>query len=137
MAFTVRRANYFYVTVKDEPGEGHRLLADLAGLGVNLLAFTAIPTGPTRTQFALFPTDEGKLQHAAEQSGAELDGPHPALLVQGDDELGAIAGIHATLHDADVDVYASSGVTDGRGSFGYVVYVQPEQYERAVESLGV
>ena len=53
MAYAVRRSNYYYVTVKDEPGEGHRLLADLAGLGVNLLAFTAIPTGPIRTQFAL------------------------------------------------------------------------------------
>ena len=60
MAFAVRRSNYYYVTVKDEPGEGHRLLADLAGLGVNLLAFTAVPTGPTRTQFALFPANEAQ-----------------------------------------------------------------------------
>ncbi|MDJ0520788.1 MAG: hypothetical protein QNJ90_01800 [Planctomycetota bacterium] len=137
MAFTVRRSNYYYMSIKDEPGEGHRVLNSFAGLGVNLLAFTAIPLGPTRTQFALFPDDEGKLRHAAEQAGAPLDGPHPALLVQGDDELGVLANIHALLHQADVDVYASTAVTDGRGSFGYILYVQPGQYDRAAAALDI
>ncbi|UCE86633.1 MAG: hypothetical protein JSU66_02535, partial [Deltaproteobacteria bacterium] len=67
----------------------------------------------------------------------ELDGPHPALLVQGDDELGALAGVHALLHEANVNVYASSGVTDGKGSYGYVIYVRPEDYERAAAALRV
>ncbi len=137
MPITVSRSTYYYVTVKDEPGEGHRVLAHLAGLGVNLLAFTAVPAGPTRTQFTLFPEDEAKLAHAAESSGFSLDGPHPALLVRGDDELGALAGIHEKLFEAGVNVYASSGITDGKGSFGYVVYVQPQQYERAAQALGI
>ena len=136
MAFAVRRTNYFYVTVNGERGEGQRLLAGFAGLGVDLLAFTAVPIGPTRVQFALFPADEGKLRHAAEQAGVALDGPHPALLVQGDDEMGALAGIHGTLDAADVDVFASSGVSDGRGNFGYVIYAQAEQYDRAAAALG-
>lgn len=137
MTIAVRRSNYYYIDVKNQPGEGHRLLSHLAGLGVNLLAFTAVPTGPTRTQFALFPEDEAKLVHAAESAGFQLDGPHPALLVQGNDELGALAGVHETLFEASVDVYASNGVTDGKGSFGYVIYVQPGQFDRAVGALGI
>ncbi len=35
------------------------------------------------------------LAAAAEKAGLPLDGPHPALLVQGDDELGALAGVQA------------------------------------------
>ena len=35
---------YFYMNVKDEPG-AYRILSQLSGLGVNLLAFTAVPTG--------------------------------------------------------------------------------------------
>jgi hypothetical protein len=137
MAFRIRRVEYYYTSVKDEPGAAYRILSQLAGLGVNLLAFTAVPIGPTRAQLALFPENDGKLTAAARQAGLELDGPHRALLAQGDDELGALAGVHERLFQAGVDVYASSGVTDGRGSFGYVVYVREDQFERAAEALGV
>jgi hypothetical protein len=57
------------------------------------------------------------------------------LLVQGDDELGAFASVHERLVRAGVDIYASTGVTDGRGSFGYVMYVREDQFERAVSAL--
>ncbi len=78
-----------------------------------------------------------KLQDAASKAGLALDGPHPALLVQGDDELGAFAGVHEKLYQASVNVYASTGVTDGRGSYGYVLYVRPDEYERAAAALKV
>jgi hypothetical protein len=57
--------------------------------------------------------------------------------VQGDDELGALVGIHERLVEGGVDIYASSGVIDGRGSFGYVVYVREEQFGKAASALGV
>jgi hypothetical protein len=137
MPFTIRRIDYFYATVRDEPGAAHRILSQLSGLGVNLLAFNAVPIGPTRTQLALFPEDDDKLRAAARSAGLALDGPHPALLVQGDDELGALASVHERLAAAGVDVYASSGVTDGRGSFGYVVYVREDQFEKAASAFGL
>ncbi|HEY8154995.1 MAG TPA: hypothetical protein VII72_12790 [Myxococcota bacterium] len=137
MAFSIRRVDYYYASVKDEPGAAYRILSQLAGLGVNLLAFTAVPIGPTRAQLALFPENDGKLTAAARQAGVVLDGPHRALLAQGDDALGALAALHERLFAAGVDVYASSGVTDGRGSFGYVVYVREDQFELAASALGV
>jgi hypothetical protein len=36
-----------------------------------------------------------------------------------------------------VNVYASNGVTDSKGSFGYLLYVRPEEYERAAAALKV
>ena len=69
--------------------------------------------------------------------GLVLDGPHPALLAQGDDELGALAGLHAKLFEAKVNVFASTGVTDGRGSYGYVLYVRPHEYDNAARALGL
>jgi len=137
MAFTIRRVDYFYTMVKDQPGQSYRLLSDLAALGVNLLAFSAVPMGPLRTQFTLFPEDTLKLVDAAKKAGLNLDGPSSALLVRGDDELGALANIHMKLSEANVSVYASSGVADGKGSFGYVVYVRPEEFERAMKALEV
>lgn len=137
MAFNICGVEYFYATVEDQPGEGYKLLSQLAELGLNLLAFTAVPVGPMRTQLTLFPEDSLKMADAARKAGLELDGPHPALLVRGDDELGALANVHARLYKANVNVYASSGVTDGKGSYGYVIYVRPDEYERAVRALGV
>jgi hypothetical protein len=137
MAFEIRRVDYFYATVPDRPGEAYKLLQALSEQGIDLLAFTAVPVGPSRTQLALFPADDRALQTVAGKAGLALDGPHPALLVQGDDELGALAGIHARLYEADVNVYAASGVGDGRGGFGYLIYVRPEDYDRAVSALEV
>ena len=137
MGFNIRRVDYFYTNVKDEPGEAYGVLSKLADLGVNLLAFIGVPTGPTRTQLTLFPADAAKLTEAAEMAGMTLQGPNHALLVQGDDELGVLASVHKQLYQAGVNVYASYCVADGRGSFGYLIYVRPEEFQRAVTALGI
>lgn len=135
MANTIRRVDYFYATVDDRPGEAHKLLSQLAALGVNLVAFTGVPIGPMRTQFTLFPEDTRRMTAAAKQANLRLDGPHQALLVQGDDEMGALVSLHERLYQAGVNVFASSAVAGGRGSYGYVLYVRPEHYERAAATL--
>jgi hypothetical protein len=135
MAFTIRSVEYYYANVRDELGAAYRVLSQLAARGVGLLAFTAVPSGPNLAQFALFPADPRKLVAESRAAGFALDGPHHALLVQGDDELGALAGVHERLVDAGVDVFASSGVTDGRGSFGYVIYVREDQFDKAARAL--
>ena len=137
MPYSINRIAYFNTTVRDQPGEAYRALQALADLGINLLAFTATPVGPTSAQLTVFPEDEALLIDAAKKARLPLDGPHPALLVQGDDKLGALAGIHEKLYAADVNVYASSGVSDGRGGFGYVVYIRPDQFELACNALDV
>ncbi len=104
---------------------------------MSLLAFTAVPSGPALAQFALFPDDPNRLAAEAGAAGLALDGPYHALLVQGDDVLGAFASVHARLLDAKVDIYASTGVTDGRGAFGYVVYVREDQFSQAAAALGL
>jgi hypothetical protein len=135
MAFSVRRVEYYYTNVRDELGASYRVLAQLAERGVDLLAFTAVPSGPDVAQFALVPNDSGKLVAEARSAGLVLDGPYHAVLVQGDDELGALAGVHERLVETGVDIFASSGVTDGRGAFGYLVYVREDQFESAARAL--
>jgi hypothetical protein len=125
------------VNVRDELGAAYRVLSALAERGVNLLAFTAVPTGPSLAQFAVFPEDPNKLVAEAAAAQMPLDGPHHALLVQGDDVLGAFASVHERLFRAGVDIYAATGVTDARHSFGYVVYVREDQFERAVDALSL
>jgi len=137
MAFSIRRIEYFHCAVQDQPGEAYRLLSILRDLGVSLLAFTAIPCGPTRTLLTLFPEESPRLTSAVARSGIVLDGPHKALLVQGDDELGALAEIHGRLYEAGVNVASSNAVTDARGSYAYIIYVRPEEYGKAAAALQV
>lgn len=135
MAATVHPVTYFNARVKDRPGEAYRLLAALASTGVSLLAFNAIPSGGDETQLMLFPADSDLLSAAAAEIGFRLTGPERAFLIQGDDELGALADIHRRLADASVNVFAASGVTDGRGGFGYVIYVRSADFEKAARAL--
>jgi hypothetical protein len=137
MTSVIRRVEYFYTTVRDQPGEAYKLLHLLSELGIKQLAFAAVPTGLMRTQLTIFPEEPQKLTGEARRAKLDLDGPYPALLVQGDDELGALADIHRRLFEAGVNVYASSGVADGRGSYGYVIYVRPEEFEQAAQALEV
>lgn len=137
MAYRIRRVEYFHTTVVDQPGESYNVLSALAGLGVNLLAFTAVPTGPDSTQLTLFPEDPARMKSEAQKAGMALDGPHRALLVQGDDELGALAAVHERVYRAGVNVYASNAVADGFGKYGYLIYVRPEDYERAAKALEI
>jgi len=135
MPTTIRRVDYFYATVKDRPGEAFRVLSELAADNVNLLAFAAMPLGPESAQFSLFPEDVDKLLRAAADSGLVLDGPHAALLIQGDDRLGVLADIHSRLYRAQISVYAATCVTDGKGDYGYIVYVRPGDIETALSAL--
>ena len=137
MAASVRAIDYVYVTVKERPGEAYQLLSELAEAGVNLLAFSAIPSGPGHTQLVLVPNKMERLVQVAEQLGLVLTGPQRAFLVQGDDRLGTIAEIQRKLLDRNIHAYASSGVTDGRVGFWYVLYINPEDFEGASHALGV
>ena len=137
MAVRIQRVAYFHATVRDRPGEAYRLLSQLAESGVNLLAFSAVPMGKGCTQLMIFPEREDLLVSSAEQGAITMSGPEHAFLCWGDDELGALAGIHGDLTDADINVFASTGVSADRGRFGYVVYVKADQFEAAAQVLGV
>jgi hypothetical protein len=137
MSMKIRRVEYFHATVRDQPGEAYSLLSQLASAEVNLLAFNAVPVGPEQTQLVIFPESVESLAQAAERSGLILTGPQRAFLIHGDDRLGALVDLHRKLNDSRINVYASSGVTDGRGGYGYVLYVRSEHYEDAAVALGI
>lgn len=137
MSFRIQKVEYFYTSVVDQPGEAYKFLSTLAKAGINLLAFTAIPVGPMRTQLSIFPEDTSKFIIEAKNAGIQIDGPYSAILVQGDDQLGAFAEVHQKLYEANVNVYACTGVTDGKGTFGYLLYIRPEQFENAIKALNL
>ena len=137
MQLSVKRVNYYYTTVEDKHGKGYWLLELFRQRGINLLAFTAFPQGAGRSQLDFVTNDAEKLKTVAAEAEISLVGPKGAFLVQGDDEVGAIVEMHYKLSTAGINVLASNGVTNGAGSFGYLFWVRPEDYEAATTALGI
>jgi len=135
--FSVRTVEYFYTRVEEEPTRAYDLLAKLASEEINLLAFSAIPFGPKHVELTIFPDRSQDFQRVAEKLGWTLIGPQHACLIQGDDHLGALAEIHRRLLDAGVIIYASTGVTDGEGHYGYVIYLKEEDHVAAARALSL
>ena len=137
MAEAVQRVEYFYAVVLDEPGEARRLLEFCSAHGVNLINFTAFPLGENEVQMCFFPEDAQKLKMASEESGIPLVGPKKAFLIRGEDRLGVLVEHHLKLANAGINIYAANGTTDGRGGFGYILWVKSHDYELAAKALGV
>ncbi len=135
MAFEIKRVEYFHITVDGHVGEGSKLLSIFAGVGISLLAFKAVPVGSNRTQFTLFPNDRSKMIDGAKKAGLELDGPYAALIIQGDDESGALADIYEKLSQAGIQVNESSGIADIKGWYGVILYLEQNDCVKAVTAL--
>lgn len=131
----IRKISYFHATVADRAGVGSAILEGLAKNGVNLMAFSATPTGPVHTQMVLFPEDDEALLRAASKEGLTLIGPHHALLVEGEDRIGALDAIHRKLYDAKIQVFATTAIVSPRGSFGCLIYLKPSDLDAACAVL--
>jgi hypothetical protein len=135
MPSNVKEAEYYYSIVADKPGEARKLLEFLSEKEVNLLALTVFPVSEEQSQIDFFPADPEILKKAAEDAGIPLIGPKKAFLIQGEDQVGALYDFHLKLSNAGINIHASNGVVDGTGRFGYVIWVNPDDYEKASEAL--
>ena len=135
MAETIRKAQYFYITVPDNPGEGARALALLRDAGVNLLAFSGFPAGK-RAQLDFVPENPGAFRAAAKKAKWKVVGPKVAFLVEGDDRTGVCAELLGKLAAAKVNVTTTDAVVAGAGRFGAIVWVKPRDVNRAAKVLG-
>lgn len=135
MAITILAVEYFNIRVENEPRTAYELLARLASEDIQLLAFSAVPFGPNHVDLTIFPERSSNFQALAERTGWAFTGPQHAILIQGDDRLGALADINRRLSEAGVQIYASSGVTDGEGRYGYVIYTREGDHTLAAKAL--
>ena len=135
MLSSIQEVDYYYTVLADKPGEARKLLEFLSEKMVNLLALTAFPVGDGKSQIDMFPADAEALKNAADDAMIPLIGPKKAFLLQGEDRIGALYDFHLKLSTAGINIYACNGVVDGTGRFGYVIWVDPAEYEKASEVL--
>jgi hypothetical protein len=135
MADTIRRVSYYYTTISDKPGEGAGLLNSLRSAGVNLLAFHAFPSA-RKAQVDFVPADSVLFTAAAKNAKIKLSKPKTAFLIDGDDRVGALAGMMARLGAAKINVTAVTGVCAGMGRYGAILWVKPRDVNKAAAALG-
>ena len=136
MVDTVRRAAYFYTEVPDQDGEGSRVFSALEEAGVDLLAFSGFPIGAGMAQLDFVPEDLDAFTKAAGDLDLDFSERKNVLLIQGDDRVGAVAETLGKLANERINIVASQAMAGGSGRFGMILWVKPEDYERAAGTLG-
>ena len=64
-------------------------------------------------------------------------GRPPIFCLRPDDRPGAAAEIFKRFADAGVNVHAVNAAAGAKGGFGMIVWVRPENYDKAAKALGV
>ncbi len=136
MPDNVRRVTYFYVEVPDKPGEGAKLFERLREARVNLLSFTAFPTGGGKAQVDIVPQDTNAFLDTAKRHGLKVTGPKEAFLVQGGDRVGVVAEWLGRLSAAKVNVTAANACAAPGGGFGMILWVKASDLAAAGRALG-
>lgn len=134
MADTIRKSDYFAIQVPNRPGAGARMLAGLKAEGVNLVAFTGFPNGRT-AQVDLVPERTSALRRAAKKMKLRLGKRKTCFIIRGDDRVGALSSTLQRLAAARINVTALDAVTAGKGRYGAVFWVKPQNVARAARLL--
>jgi len=135
MPDTVKRVQYFYTGVPDKLGEEAKLLNTLKEAGVNLLTYSGFPKG-RRVQIDFIPAYVAAFRAAARKVKLILVGPKTGFLIQGEDRLGAVAELIAKLAAAKINVTACDAVAAGEGRYGAILWVKPQDVQKAAKVLG-
>lgn len=122
MAVTIRKADYFSMSVPNRAGSGAKVLAALKAAGVNLLAFSGFPErGGAQVDFV--PENTQKFLAAAKVAKLKLSARKTVFLTQGDDRIGVVAGVLGKLAAARISVVSMQAVCSGKGRFGAMFWV--------------
>jgi len=135
MADSIRRRDYYYVMVSNKPGQGAKVVAGLAGAGVNLLAFSGFPQGKG-AQVVFVPEKSKAFRKAARKLKLKVSKKQTAFLIQGVDRVGALTREFSRLAAARINVTAIDAVAAGKGRFGAILWVKQKNVKKAAKALG-
>jgi prephenate dehydratase len=130
MADTVRKVDYFSLSVSNTPGQTFKVLATLVSAGINLLACSGFPRG-RRAQIDVVPDDTRKFNVAARKGKLRFNPKKTGFLIQGDDRPGALADHLKRLAEKGINVTAVDGLSAGKGRWGAILWVKPKDLARA------
>jgi hypothetical protein len=102
---------------------------------VFLLAFSGFPKG-RRAQLDFVPANAPAFRTAARTAGWKTVGPKKCFLVYGEDRIGVVADLLATLAEAKINLTATQAIMAGADRFGMILWVDPRNVKKAAKALG-
>jgi hypothetical protein len=137
MGDKVQRVSYWHMEVPNKSGEGLKVLGALKEASVNLLSFTAFPVGGGRSELVLVPETIDAFTKAAKDAGLALSAKKEAFFIQGPERPGVVAEVLKKLADAKINIHAANAASGGTASYGFILWVKPEDFAAAARALGV
>jgi hypothetical protein len=132
----IHKIDYYHIEIPDNPGAAFRVLSDLQKAEVNLLACCGFPLGSGKVQIDLVPEHDESFRKAAARLDLQLSERKRAFLIQGGDRAVAVADTFEKLAVHSVNIVAHQAVSAGQGHWGMILWVEPDDYERASEAFG-
>jgi hypothetical protein len=137
MANNIRRVDYYYTEVSNQAGAGAKVLNAFKAAGVNILVYNGFPISVQRAQLVFVPTERDAFLAAAQKAGIKVVGPNVAFLIQGKDQVGAVADIVSKLAQARINITAIQAIAGGEGRYGAIIWVRPRNVDKTAHILGV
>ncbi|NIM48800.1 MAG: hypothetical protein GTO22_06000 [Gemmatimonadales bacterium] len=136
MADRVKKVNYCYLKVPNRAGQGDKILGQLREGAVNLLAYSGFPIGGGKAQLDFVPEDMAAFRSVARKNGWRVSKVKKGFLITGPDRAGAAHRHISKLAAAKINITAADAVAAGKGRYGMILWVKPNQYGRAARALG-
>ena len=135
MPDTIRRVDYYAVSVPNKPGEAARTLTALEQAGINLTGFSGFPEG-RKAQMDFIPADVAAFKVAAKKAGLNIGPKKTCFNVQGEDRPGALAALTRQLAEAGINITALQAACAGEGRYSALFWVAPEDVRKTAKVLG-
>lgn len=135
MADSVRKVNYCYLKVPNRAAQGDAVLRELREGGVNLLAYSGFPVGKGKAQLDFVPENMAAFRRVARKNGWRVSKAKKGFLITGDDQIGAAHRHISKLGDAKINITAADAICAGKGRYGMILWVKPNNYARAARVL--
>lgn len=135
MPDSVRKVEYFSINVPNKPGEAFRVLQTLVSSGINLLACSGHPVG-RRARIDVVPDSTRRFNAAMSKAELGFIARKSGFLIQGEDRPGALAQNLHRLAKAGINVTGIDAMAAGKGRWGAIVWVKPQDVSRAGRALG-
>lgn len=135
MGDRVRKISYCYIKVPNRAGQGDKVLGQLREGGVNLLAYSGFPIGGGKAQLDFVPDNMPAFRRVARKNGWRVSKAKKGFLIAGNDQIGAAHRHISRLAGAGINITAADAVAAGKGRYGMILWVRPNQYNRAARVL--
>ena len=128
--------SYSFVIDDGAPGAA-RLVERLSSSGIDLLAFTECPLPAGKSQLNVVAAGEESVAQAAHGMGRDLRETGSGLLMRGDSWPNPITDALARLSSAHIGIAAAEAISSHDGVFEALIWLTPEEVDRAAAVLGL